>query len=342
MKSTSLCLYCRGALPQKRARRREHVLPRAVTRGFRDNLTIDCVCEECNRYFGQELDRVLVEQTLAAPLRYRKGLKRDTRRAPALSPARLSLSWKDVIFELRPKRDGTDFEAYLPLQIGFTCRGVAYPRYFRLSDLDQAFSDPMVDVRGEVYVVGEGEESLKEARSTLARHGIEPRTWSPHPALLPSSAPGLPPERIGFELRTVIDRTIARCMAKVAFNYLAWVVLDRLGEPSWLMRDDFDQVRGFVRAAHGAAQPRMAVGDDPVVRGRFGTARQEEHGGHAVMVTWQRGDIVARVSLFYAFSWGIELARSFSGILWDLNSAHVWDIETRQVEQIRPRSVTQS
>jgi HNH endonuclease len=47
------CIYCTAIRPLDFPK--EHVVPKAFGR-FRNSLTLDCVCDECNTFFGRELE----------------------------------------------------------------------------------------------------------------------------------------------------------------------------------------------------------------------------------------------------------------------------------------------
>jgi hypothetical protein len=49
-----VCIYCLQKKPDGEFNA-EHVVPQSFGR-FEDNLVLDCVCKECNDYFGGTLD----------------------------------------------------------------------------------------------------------------------------------------------------------------------------------------------------------------------------------------------------------------------------------------------
>src|SRR4051812_32898742 len=46
------CIYCGSTQPPTK---REHVMSRALGM-FEQNWTLDCVCDDCNKYFGDNLE----------------------------------------------------------------------------------------------------------------------------------------------------------------------------------------------------------------------------------------------------------------------------------------------
>jgi len=51
----------------------EHVIPQAFGRFGSNTPTVNCVCDDCNSYFGRELDRLLARDTIEGVSRYARG-----------------------------------------------------------------------------------------------------------------------------------------------------------------------------------------------------------------------------------------------------------------------------
>ena len=73
------CIYCPQTNPS-RFRGVEHVIPRGFGRFGSETPTLDCVCDDCNAYFGRELDQLLTRETYQGVSRYSRGqLSREAR-----------------------------------------------------------------------------------------------------------------------------------------------------------------------------------------------------------------------------------------------------------------------
>jgi hypothetical protein len=66
------CIYCPQTDPA-RFRGVEHVIPRGFGRFGSRTPTLDCVCDDCNAYFGRELDQLLTRDTYEGISRYSRG-----------------------------------------------------------------------------------------------------------------------------------------------------------------------------------------------------------------------------------------------------------------------------
>lgn len=331
MTATRHCIYCREELQGRQPR--EHVIPKGLTAGFGgSNLTLGCVCSDCNAYFGRELERVFVADTVLGPLRYDRGVKRDTRKAPIPDEGRISMRVRGMCVELRATETGQGYDIRLPTQVGFRRRGD--PRgpftYHLLDNIDQALADARTDARS-YHIVGQGPDFIDDALRCLASRGVHPRSHSGTHALLPENPDGS--TSVEVEYVQMIDRVIRRCMAKIGFNYLAYVTTQRLGRSDWLQHGSFGVVRDFVRCRDAPVTPGFSF--------RFGLEfrhrGQPQPDGHLAAVMWQRqmSDIIATVSLFSTFAWQVELAHSFSGLVWKLSSGHFWNLGARTVHPLR-------
>ena len=67
------CIYCNGDDPEKFSGR-EHVIPQAFGTFGSQTPVLKCVCDDCNRHFGKELDLIHARDTLEGLLRYKHGI----------------------------------------------------------------------------------------------------------------------------------------------------------------------------------------------------------------------------------------------------------------------------
>ena len=73
---TVTCIYCLQARPVSAFRHREHVMSRCFGTFRPDNLILrEVVCDECNQYFGENIELILGRDSIEGILRYRHGIK---------------------------------------------------------------------------------------------------------------------------------------------------------------------------------------------------------------------------------------------------------------------------
>ena len=72
---TAMCIYCLQAKSAAAFRDREHVMPHCFG-SFRQNLILrKVVCDECNHYFGDDIELIMGRDSIEGILRYRYGIK---------------------------------------------------------------------------------------------------------------------------------------------------------------------------------------------------------------------------------------------------------------------------
>jgi hypothetical protein len=153
---------------------------------------------------------------------------------------------------------------------------------------------------------------------------------------------GLPPGKVVRrdtvspqpELRTRVtchfDSNIARCIAKIAFNYLAYA----LGEDArLLLRGEFDAVRNHVRYGSNPEKPVVYFSGSPKLE------KKEREGslvdGHILTVGWDAANenIVCGLSLFNAMMYQVVLCHNYEGVWFPLNSTHSFDFGTNEAKK---------
>ena len=79
MSNDSICIYCSQTDPS-RFRGVEHVIPQGFGRFGSEMPTLDCVCDDCNAFFGRELDQLLARETYEGVSRHnRRQFSREAR-----------------------------------------------------------------------------------------------------------------------------------------------------------------------------------------------------------------------------------------------------------------------
>jgi HNH endonuclease len=72
MSSGKVCIYC-AQTDVSRFYGVEHVIPQGFGTFDSKTPTLNCVCDDCNSYFGRELDQLLTRETPEGVLRYSRG-----------------------------------------------------------------------------------------------------------------------------------------------------------------------------------------------------------------------------------------------------------------------------
>jgi hypothetical protein len=319
------CIYCKQNRDAS-AFSREHVVPGAFG-SFEQNLTLWCVCADCNAEFGRTIDLALGRDSIEALLRFFHGLK-PASEARELRRQRLTVTlgddhdwtgcWLEVVEE-----DGQVCMTLVP-QVRFALRGGGW--VFITEDVlgDEAKPLPEeIDSNWDIRLISNSLDTDDRLIALLSKRGIPFKRGDVSGP--PPSIGGLAP----LDLRMKFDAVILRSVAKIAFNYAAWV-----SGAAFVLNAAFDVTREFIR--HGTRPPYPVVlpRGEPILADETASARWAQ--GHLVTVNWagEPDAVVGQVSLFNGPTYSVSLARGHSGLWHPIRSGHYFDLETRRVSPL--------
>lgn len=322
-----ICIYCQRDLPQSDFSR-EHVIPRAFST-FEENLTLtDLVCADCNQYFGETIDFALARGSAEAVHRLDEGVKppqsaENVRRDRVRLAWNCDGDWNGVLLRLTADSTGLVVEP-IP-QVGFAREvgeGFTFVTEEVLADPERRLP-PGLDPKKGLFLVANSDETQQRLEHALEARGI---TFQEHRQASPPLQPG---QDLPVEIRTTMDSLIFRCVAKIAFNYLAYTQ-----SREFVLQDDFAVIRKFIRYGHEPGYAVVAVDSQPILRDD--TVTKRETNGHLVTVNWaqDRISIVAQVSLFNHARYRVSLARGFRGVWREIRSGHHFDLERGAVNSL--------
>jgi hypothetical protein len=158
----------------------------------------------------------------------------------------------------------------------------------------------------------------------LARRGIP---------FTPCGVGGRPPSttdgRAPLDVEMRFDAMVFRCVAKIAFNYMAAIV-----GADFARSASFDVVREFIRNGTKPKYPIVVPHARPILFDDSSTRRQTS--GHLLTVRWERDSrgIVAQVSLFNETTYDVMLTRNYDGVWRDIHSGHRFGLKARRVSPL--------
>jgi hypothetical protein len=210
------CMYCRVTRPGKFPR--EHVIPESFG-SFRGGLTLGCVCGECNRYFGKNLETQVARESAESVTRFWQGL-RDEESAARTSQATARVNDSGprhgarVLLQPNARKDGIDLQ-YLP-QVAFRKNEAEEWRWYLPEELNEDVMRTLEAGSELKYFVSTAAEE-EQLRSRLRELGLT--------ATEPIRRDVFPPEpEIKTRVKCIFDFNMARCVAKMAFNYFAYIL----------------------------------------------------------------------------------------------------------------------
>lgn len=315
------CIYCR--VHSNTAFPSEHVLPQMFGR-FTQNLTLDCVCGPCNNFFSK-LELSFGRDSPEAMERLRHGLK-PVSEASQVGRNRM----RDMLVDLPGLHDGARVQmsstngelSIKPVpQIGFR-RGEERPVWFDEDELSAEAVAPYLE--GYLRIVrGPTDEDASRLMARLDELGVKVRDPMPLD----------PPADDGGEIDTVItyvlDATIRRVVAKIAFNYAAWVA-----GAEFMLHRDFDAIRAFIRHESSIPWDPVLPVDRPILADETREWRRKEL--HLLTVQWnpRTAALLGQISFFNIFNYWVPLCDGFTGVWIPIHSGHVFSLITRDVRRL--------
>lgn len=327
------CIYCTQTKAQSEFNK-EHVIPEAFGR-FRGALTLARprrvrVCRSCNQRFGDTLDGRLTRNSAEALMRLRFG----TYNAAELGSyfqrgVRIRLEDEHVLGPLQVtfvQSAGDSEPQPIPMpqvRVRLTSRAVkCIPEAAIAKDFPPLI--PSIAEKGVSLFWSASVDPGAEARlkAALTQCGYSPKEWKPDPDL-PSLAPG----EIQFQITAYIDQMLARALAKIVFNYFAYITNSALP-----LESRFNDVRNLVSTGSANWRQIVTPSNTAILANEASTG--ERALGHIVTVAWDpapSSPIRGSVALFNDVRYDVILTTD-SPLIWqDIASGHFYNFATRQV-----------
>lgn len=325
-----ICIYCLTPRPLT-DEGSDHVMPRAFG-SFTNSSTLDCVCDGCNKYFGNTIEREMGRDSLEAVMRLIHGTKPASQHQE-LGNKRIRMSldhedpeWRGCHVVWR-EENGEPVASLVP-QVGFKRTdgtGWVYVTEPDLTDVDKPLPPEVEQPPKHMRVVGNSEEMRARLMVILARRGVSfERTTQTEGRL--SSTDGL----ASVTLHGSVDDTSFRCVGKIAFNYLAWCI-----GADFVRGGSFNPLRAYVRHGTLAPYPLVRVVDRPILADDTMESRQTD--GHLVTASWTtpgNHHIVGQVSLFNSITYSVSLARDYVGLWLPLVTGHHFSHQTGAISML--------
>jgi hypothetical protein len=255
------CIYCPQTDPS-RFRGVEHVIPQGFGRFGSETPTLDCVCDDCNAYFGREFDQLLARDTYEGVSRYSRGqFSREAR-----PQRRVSLTLADAAeagdflglrvsvdgttgrlmppaaqFHVHNFRTGKDEVYFLPQIAGLTVPEADYGR--------PGTNGEKGTWRCKIFAPSrEAHDAMVDA---LQRAGIDFRPGTPFQTPWNSKSGEQPSFLV--EIASEVDKPHKRAIAKILMNFVAFHLgRDEALAPRWAF------LRRYVRTGEGEIKARLS------------------------------------------------------------------------------------
>jgi len=261
MSNDRICIYCPQSDPT-RFRGVEHVIPQGFGRFGSETPTLDCVCDDCNAYFGREPDHLLTRDTYEGISRYSRGRFSSQARPQK----RLNLTLADptevgAFQGLRVSVDGTTGQLMAPaVQFHIHNFTTAQDEVYFLSQIaglalpECDYGRPGTNGNKGTWrckVLAASREDHDEMVQALQHAGIdfEPGVPLQNPWATEADAP----QSFLVEITSEIDKLHKRAIAKLLMNFVAF----HLGRDETL-RPRWDFLRRYIRYGEGEIKARLS------------------------------------------------------------------------------------
>ena len=317
------CIYCRRIASEPFPA--EHVIPRSLGL-FRNSLTLHCVCGDCNQFFGDQLELHFGRETGESVVRFHYGLRDSVAGTPrSRLTARIKVPGPAlgarVLLAPNAQTNGMEI-IYLP-QVGFAAENSEEWEWYLPEELNaEVLAKLGPNSLVKYFFTSPAEET--QLRERLRELGFTA------PTKQIGKDPILPQPEMTARVTYTFDTIIRRCIAKIAFNYLAYALSEDM---LLLLRDDFDTVRTFIREGVIPQNEIVAVIGSPRLteESRKGSLVD----GHMIGVGWSVNEnILCNLNIFNAMTYQVALCRKYQGLWFALNSVHFFDLKTKEARKL--------
>jgi len=299
----SNCIYCRCELPAVVPK--EHVIPQNFGK-FKPDLTLTCVCKECNHYFGSKLEWPMLRQSVEGMRRLQFGFKGKMAAfiPTALSPflaKRISMQARTA---LRTDDKGIEHTTIIPQVGGRRSKDNAF-EWCLEQDLTVEWADKFPK-GSEFHIIG-GENDANSERLMKKWLSVCPTFQYGGQLERPSTEDG----RVMTHVDHQHNPTTIRCLCKFAFNYMALIKgLD------FVLSHSFDSLRAFIRYDQGGAESKVFIKQKPIIAQEIIRAERWTD-GHILTIEGRSKDriVEGQVALFNSIPYQIPLCRDYRGEL---------------------------
>ena len=303
------CIYCLKEAPEISFNKVEHVIP-ASFGAFKNNFTLrHTVCDDCNQYFGNNLEIYFARGTREGISRFEFNIKPADKFKTSGKKSRLIMKrseepFKGAYAELKYSPQEDKILSLLLPQVGFLKNLTTKEYEFFL--LDEIPSKDTLDKKGFCLNNPEGiifpGDDVTNIKNLLKQKGITLH----YGGLV--DAPDKPEGKVPHEVEYTIDDTVLRTVSKITFNYLAfWQGAD------FVFHHDFNTIRKYIRYGQKPDYPLVLPSNDPILGDE--PIEGKRRVGHIVTVNWALDgiSIISQVALFNDIKYKVSLARNFSG-----------------------------
>lgn len=319
------CIYCHQPITRPS---REHVIPKAFGR-FERAAVLHCVCAGCNNLFSTELELVFARKSGEGYARLYSGLRPEILKTPTTEVTSIDLPgpWHGARVQIRANPAGGLPMFEIVPQVSFKTANEWF--WIAERDLTLASVKAVSGQEIEARIVCNSDEEFERLATKLTDLDIIPMVLSRQ------EISSFPVERFRVKVGYFLDHVMARCAAKIAFNYLAWTM-----GPSFLMNPSFDEIRAYIlRGEFAPGQSFLSIRKSSILLEE--QAGSKVTNGHVMAINWGLvpDQVIGYVSLFNSVPYSVVLSHKYVGLWCDLRVGHHFDVKTKKISRLVPMRI---
>jgi hypothetical protein len=318
------CIYCGAEVPADVPR--EHIIPQSFG-VFKPNLTLRCVCSLCNGYFGSKLEWPMLIESIEGARRLQFGHQGTVGGigtkgvAPVVGEGG---DWKGARTSIKTNKNGIQSTVILP-QVGARRTPEEPFEWVSERDLNADFAARYPKGSRFHIVGGDGpadQERLIEKLKAVCRTFVYGGTLQ---------TPVSEDATVLLSIDYQVSRTVARCLCKIAFNYMALTCGD-----TFALSSEFNDLREFIRNDIGNDAGRVYVKRKPIIAQEIITGERGTD-GHVLTIEGRPQDctLTVQLALFNTIPYRIPMTDQYTG-----NShikGHHFSSETKEAAELQAK-----
>lgn len=323
------CIYC---LDNKNNFNREHVIPQSFGTFGADTFVLSNneVCKDCNDYFSKHLELSLSRDSIEGRLRFKENIKPENKFKAITKNKRLlekadEEPFKGVYIEPVYSEEIGRIKAIPVPQAGFLNKDNTF-EYFLWDEIptneelvEKGFK---TDQKGSIKVFGVFDETEINNKFKGFNHFKTEGFIEPDPTKTD----------ISCEITECIGDNKLRAIAKIAFNYFAYINGKEI-----CFNHDFNIIRSYIRHGRKPDYPLVIPKEEPILRDE--PLEGMRRSGH--LITFNKASdglaIVSQVSLLNSLSYAVCLSRSCNDMPKIVRKGHFFDPHNSQIVDLEAR-----
>lgn len=327
------CIYCLREKGECTFENTEHVIPQSFGK-FNNNFTLnEIVCDDCNKYFGDNLEIFLARDSLEGFLRaiYQVKISANLEFPKERTILRLKEKgeWKSALVQLKYSESEGKIFSELMTQVGFLRKDIREFEFLSLGKI------PLKKELDDMGYYSKGKKILKifyrnDEENKLLNNELKEKGFN----LEKEEAEILPFEHsnqsVLHEIDITVDHINCRAMGKITFNYLTHF----MGQ-EFALNENFNDIRRYIRYGEQSENAFVKIKNTPIIKDEEIIGCQVTK-NHLITLGWSVNSfaVISQVALFNSIKYDVVHCKNFRGIHRPMEFGHHFDIDSKEIKNL--------